>query len=93
MIEGKGLGGKKVNRVGVSLSNMYSLKLNRLATACNMKPTTLAGLLIEKCLDDPQLIAELQREYCTHSAYKILLVHKSGELHYVLNDNMREDFK
>jgi hypothetical protein len=91
VIEGKGLGGKKINRVNVSMSNKYSLKLNRLATACNMKPTTLAGLLIEKCLDNPQLIAELQKEHCTQIAYKILIVHKSGELHYVLNDNLRED--
>jgi hypothetical protein len=93
MIEGKGLGGKKVNRVGVSLSNKYSLKLNRLATACNLKPTTLAGLLIEKCLDNPQLVAEMQKEYCTQSAYRVLLINKGGELHYVLNDNTREDLK
>jgi hypothetical protein len=93
MIEGKGLGGKKVNRVNVSMTNKYSLKLNRLATACNMKPTTLAGMLIEKCLDNPQVITDLQREFCTHSAYKVLLVQKNGELHYILSDSQREDFK
>jgi hypothetical protein len=85
MIEGKGLGNKKVNRVNVSLTNKQSYKLNRLATACNMKPTTLAGLLIEKCLDNAQLVADLQKEYCTQSSYKIVLVNNNGELHYLLN--------
>jgi hypothetical protein len=93
IIEGKGLGGKRINRVNISLSNKNSLKLNRLATACNLKPTTLAGLFIEKCLDNPQLVAEMQKEYCTQSAYRVLLINKGGELHYVLNDNMREDLK
>jgi sulfur carrier protein ThiS len=93
MIEGKGLGGKKVNRVNVSLTNKYSLKLNRLATACNLKPTTLAGLLIEKHLDNPQVVVELQKEYCLQSAYRVLLINKGGELQYVLNENEREDFK
>ena len=50
MIEGKGLGGKKIHRVNVSLTNKQAFKLNRLATACNMKPTTLAAVLIEKGL-------------------------------------------
>lgn len=89
MIEGKGLGGKKVNRVNVSLTNKLSLKLNRLATACNMKPTTLAGLLIERCLNDPGIITQLQKEYCTQSAYKVVLVNNGGELHYSLS--RRED--
>jgi hypothetical protein len=94
MIEGKGLGGKKIHRVNVSLTNRLSVKLNRLATACNMKPTTLAGLLIEQSLDNAQLIAELQKEYCTQSAYKVLLVRdfNNGEIQYVLNNNDREDF-
>ncbi|MEH6993087.1 hypothetical protein V7075_10265 [Neobacillus drentensis] len=44
MIEGKGLVGKKIHRVNVSLTNKQAFKLNRLATACNMKPTTLAAV-------------------------------------------------
>jgi hypothetical protein len=85
MIEGKGLGGKKVNRVGVSLSNRYDSKLRKLATACNMKPTTLAGLLIEKCLDDALLISRIQKEYCTQKAYRVVIVNNE----YVLSG--RED--
>jgi hypothetical protein len=89
VIEGKGLGGKKVNRVNVSMTNKLSLKLNRLATACNMKPTSLAGLLIERCLNDPRLVSELQKEYCTEKAYRLVFINNQGELNYVLSG--RED--
>jgi hypothetical protein len=89
MIEGKGLGGKKVNRVGVSLSNSYHNKLNRLATACNMKPTSLSGLLIEMCLDNPELIEKLQDEYNTQSLYRVVPFQKytDGEVEYVIKGN------
>ncbi|MBV7507399.1 hypothetical protein KW850_19350 [Bacillus sp. sid0103] len=89
MIEGKGLGGKKIHRVNVSITNKQALKLNRLATACNMKPTTLAGLLIEKGLNDAVLVSELHREYCTQSAYRVVVVNNNGELNFVLSG--RED--
>jgi sulfur carrier protein ThiS len=84
MIEGKGLGGKKIHRVNVSLTNKQSSKLNRLATSCNMKPTTLAGLLIELGLNNARVVTDLQKEYCTQSAYKIVMVNNNGELNYVL---------
>jgi hypothetical protein len=49
-----------------------------------MKTASLAGLLIEKCLDNVQLVNELQKEYCTQSAYKVVVVNNNGELNYVL---------
>jgi hypothetical protein len=89
LIEGKGLGGKKIHRVNVSLTNKQASKLDRLATACNMKPTTLAGLLIDKGLNDARLVSELQSEYCTQSAYRLIVVNNNGELNFVLSG--RED--
>jgi hypothetical protein len=89
LIEGKGLGNKKVHRVNVSLTNKQGSKLNRLAVACNMRPTTLAALLIDKSLDNVQLVNELQKEYCTQTAYKIVLINNGSELNYVLKG--RED--
>lgn len=86
MIEGKGLGGKKVNRVNVSLSNKVSQKLNKLATACNMKHTTLAGLLIEQGLDNVQLVNDLQHEHAVYHSYRVLPVRRHGEIEYVLNE-------
>ncbi|MEH7336255.1 hypothetical protein V7161_26885 [Neobacillus drentensis] len=90
MIEGKGLGAKKINRVNLSLTNKEAFKLNRLATACNMKPTTLAGLLIEISLNNAGLVDRLQKEYCTQTSYRVILVNNgAGELVYLLNG--RED--
>lgn len=88
MIEGKGLGNKKVNRVNISLSNKMNAKLNRLSTACNMKPTTLACLLVETCLNDPEFVFKLQQEHSIHSAYRIVPVKdfNTGELQYILNE-------
>jgi hypothetical protein len=89
LIEGKGLGGKKIHRVNVSLTNKQRYKLNRLATACNMKPTTLAGQLIELSLNNAELVNQLQKEYCTQTSYRVVLVNGAGELVYLLNG--RED--
>ncbi|MBT2659387.1 hypothetical protein J7E81_30135 [Bacillus sp. ISL-18] len=90
MIEGKGLGGKKIHRVNVSLTNKQGYKLNRLAIACNMKPTTLAGLLIEISLNNAGLVDKLQKEYWTQTSYRVILINNGeGELVYLLNG--RED--
>jgi hypothetical protein len=89
----RGIGGARVNRVGISLSNKDSFKLNRLATACQMKPTTLAGLLVEMSLNNADIVAELQREHCLYSAYKIIPIknYDTDELEYYLEENERED--
>ena len=84
MIEEKGLGNKKVNRVNLSLSNRNFSKLNKLATACRMKPTQLAGMLLEMSLNDISLVNKLQDEYCLEKAYKIIPVNNNGEIFYTL---------
>lgn len=86
MIEGKGLGGKKINRVGVSLSNSYQKKLNRLAVACHKKPTTLAGLILERCLDDTLMVEQLQNDFGVYEAYRVLPVkkHDAVDVTYLL---------
>lgn len=88
MIEGKGLGGKKIDRVNLSLSNSYSRKLNRLAAACGMKRTSFASYLLEMCLDDPVLVMKLQNELNKEPAYKVVPVKKynSTEVEYVLQE-------
>jgi hypothetical protein len=89
MIEGKGLGGKRVHRFYTSHTNKVGSDLTKLATACRMQPTKMAALLMEKGLYNPQLVNELQKEYCTEAAYRIHLVQKNGEIHFVLRG--RED--
>jgi hypothetical protein len=91
MLEGKGLGGKKIHRVNVSLTNKQAYKLNRLATACDMKPTTLAAMLVDKGLNNAELVSELQREYCKETAYRVVVINNNGELNYVLTG--REDLR
>jgi hypothetical protein len=88
MIEGKGLGNKKVNRVNISLANKMNTKLNKLSTACNMKPTTLACLLVETCLNDPEMVFKLQQEHSVYSAYRVVPIKDftSGEIEYVMSE-------
>lgn len=91
---GRGTGNKKVTRVNMSLDNKDSFKLERLAIACNTKPTTLANLILHRALNDPILIKELQDEFCLHSAYRILPIrnYNANEIDYMLEvNNMRED--
>lgn len=81
--EERGLGGKRVCRVGVNLTNKTNNKLSKLATACGMPKTTLAALLVERCLDDPLLISKLQQEFNKHAAYKVMPVKVNGETEYM----------
>lgn len=88
MIEEKGLGNKRVNRINLSITNGYTNKLNRLAIACNMRPTSLACLILERCLDDQELVRNLQRELNIHNAYVVEPVrnYDTGEVIYTLNE-------
>lgn len=57
-----------------------------------MKHTTLAGLLVEMSLNNLKLVNNLQNEYCTQKAYKVVFVRNTqanGEIQYVLSG--RED--
>jgi hypothetical protein len=85
MIEGKGLGGKRINPRKVSLTNKEDNDLCKLATACNMAPTTLLWHFARKCLYDPIIMNEFQKKYCTQKAYRVVLI--NGE--FVLSG--RED--
>lgn len=76
MIEGKGLGGKRINRLKVSLTNKEENDLIKLATACGMKKSELAYKILTDHLYDSLYINQLQREYCTQSAYKVVMVNK-----------------
>ena len=94
MQEGRGLGGKKVNRTNLSLSNEYEQKLAVLTTAWNLKyPGKLGRLFLEFCLDNAEIVDLFQKEYCTRTAYKVRLIknYETGKIHYVLNNKERED--
>lgn len=84
MQEGRGCGGKRINRVNVSLTNKMNNKLSQLAIACNMRPTTLAATLIEMCLEDPVIVSRLQKEHNVHAAYKVIPISRNGETEYMM---------
>lgn len=87
MIEGKGLGNKKVNRVNVSLSNQYLSKLKKLSISCNMRWTTLAGLIIEMFLNDAYLMKKIQDEYCTEPMYRVLAMNEKKHNFHIYGED------
>lgn len=91
MIENKGLGGKKIIRRSVSLSNEYDGKLLKLSTACRSKPASLASYFIEWCLDNIELVNQLQDERCTQKSYRVRAVKHNGKVIYTLTG--REDLQ
>jgi hypothetical protein len=66
--------------------------LRKLATDCGMRHTELTWRFIRRCLYDPVIVNEFQKEYCTQKAYRVRLVRNGkgkGEFVYVLSG--RED--
>jgi hypothetical protein len=89
MIEGKGLGGKRVNRLKLSLTNSDESDLAKLATACNMKKSELGYHMFQYLIHNPEFLNYIQKEYCTQKAYKVVLVNKNGNKQLALTG--RED--
>lgn len=69
MNEGKPKVRRRSTRVNISVSALTSKKLKQFATACNKKPATMAQMLIDYCLDNPQILKDLQERYNTDPAY------------------------
>lgn len=84
MIEGKGLGNKKINRINLSVTNTVNKNLNRLAVACNMRPTTLAAHILETSLNDPSFVHKLQSDLNVYQPYKLVPVQNKGVIEYVI---------
>jgi hypothetical protein len=89
MIEGKGLGNKRVNRVNLSLTNREMKNLKLLANACGIDHSVLARKILLLCLEDEMIVNKLQERYCTQRAYKVVFLRNNGEVHYTLTG--RED--
>lgn len=83
MIDNRGLGGKRVCPVKVRITNETNSKLNKLATACNMPPATLAAMLIKRSLDDHMTVMDLQKEHNVHPVYRVMPVNINGKLEYM----------
>lgn len=84
MIEGKGLGNKRVNPVKLSLTNREKNNLTRLAVSCRKEPAVLAREILMLCLDDETFIKKLQDNYCIQKAYRVVPVRHNGEVYFTL---------
>lgn len=84
MIEGKGLGGKRVVRRSVSFTNKEESDLLKLATACNMNFAELVHEIVTGCMYDSVFVTNLQQQHCTQRAYRVRLVQNEGTVNYVL---------
>jgi hypothetical protein len=76
MIEGKGLGGKRCNRLATSITNKEESDLVKLSTACGMSKSEMTHYMINHCLYNGTFVSSVQKEYCTQKAYKVVLVNK-----------------
>jgi hypothetical protein len=85
LIEGKGLGGKRINKVAISLTNKDNNKLSRLATATGMKKAQLCGYIVEKMINDVNFINQIQEEFCLIQSYRITPIKNNGNTIYALN--------
>lgn len=83
MQEGRGLGGKRVCKMSVNLTNEQNNKLGRLAIACGMPKAKLAALILDQTLDDSMAVLKLQQEFNRHEAYKVLPISVDGETKYM----------
>jgi len=86
LVHTRGVGGKRVHRVNLSMTNFDARNLNRLATSCNLRPTALAALLVVKSLNDPSVIKYLQDEYNLYKEYEVLPIwdHNTGRTELTL---------
>ena len=89
MVRDRGVGGKRVHRVNISVTNFDARNLNRLATSCNLRPTALAALLVVKSLNDPSVVKYLQDEYNLYEEYEVLPIfdHTTGKTELTLRGN------
>lgn len=65
--------GSRKNRIGVSIELELEQDLKRLSISCNnMTPTTMAYVLLKKCLSDSQTILDVQKLYNTNPEYWVV---------------------
>lgn len=59
------------NRIGLTPDQDTKQKLARLSISCGMQPTTMASRLVTLCLNNPNIVDFLQRQYNQDERYKV----------------------
>lgn len=73
----------KKYKVLASLDNDSKNKLQKLAFACNVSPTRLAGEIITMCINHPEMIKWFQKKHHTPDDRRIIPMTENGEVTYL----------
>lgn len=83
---------KKI-RVSSSYDADLFEKLDRLACAIGVSPTTLQTQFIKMCLDSEDMITEIQERYKRKSRFRIIPSRANGELKFIFAEKARTERK
>lgn len=78
----RGLGGKRCVRKSISMTNDTEFKLKKLAISCDMSPAELASYILEKTLNNPEAVTNLQKRFNKHEQYWCYPVSFNGKIQY-----------
>ncbi|MEB1806627.1 MAG: hypothetical protein LPK26_04845 [Bacillaceae bacterium] len=79
---GRGVGGQRVVRRSVSLTNKHDLKLRKIAISCDMPKATMMSVMIETCLENESIIDFLQSQFNKMPEYKVKPIRINGKVEY-----------
>lgn len=82
---------QKESRIRVSSSYHPDLfeKLDRLACACGLSPTTLQTRLIQLCLDREDIINAIQQLHERRSRFRIIPLREGKDLRFVFAEKQK----
>lgn len=78
----RGMGGKRVIRKSISLTNDLDTKSKQLATSCNMSQAELLYTILEMALNSAPTVQYLQKQHNTNSKYEVIPIKVGNKLHY-----------
>ncbi|MEW9673502.1 hypothetical protein [Ammoniphilus sp. 3BR4] len=83
--------GAKRLRVSSTYTEMPDIyeKLDRLATACGIRPTTLQTELVKLCLQNENIINYIQDRYRHCSRFRIIPSKLDGDLKYIFAEKKK----
>lgn len=82
----KGEGKDGRTRVNLTLYRESYEKLDKLSGAVSISPTRLAGILVDICLDNENIVNFIQDKYKKRSKYRVIPTKINGKTVYILAD-------
>ncbi len=78
----------RVSSTYTEMPDIYE-KLDRLATACGIRPTTLQTELVKLCLQNENIINYIQDRYKHCSRFRIIPSKLEGDLKYIFAEKKK----